>query len=336
MEKLNTRKADGEDRGEQAEKVLKFLDRIDAFAYAKSLLNEQGEAEKPNFKEFEDFLIRLNGIARNISIHKRTVDGAEVQLSGFVETVELPRSEDKEGLLRYAYEKGKTMETGDLKYLLPSVINAVHLFADGNGRTSRIIHLLLREYATKEEFDSELRKALNEYGRFDSYDINPGFIGHELMQEVLKKHGWIFNKEHPYGTHEYIKGGIASVEIRGPNKEIIPNELAGKLFDLSADNGYYVVTAVYMELGEEIQNFMSEYGNDKELRISPKKMLKILHPEQWQKILGIFYELKKEQVETLVDVFVNPERCLVSEGDGVTLRDMFIREIQKNKEQNAQ
>lgn len=334
MEKFKTLKTEEELRNDQAEKVVGFLDKIKAFAYVKSILNGREEVEKPDFKKFEDFLVRLNGIARNIPIHERAIDGDKVHLGGFVESIEVPHANDKESLLQYAYEKSRTIDTDDLKYLLPSVINAVHLFADGNGRTSRIVHLLLTDYPSKEEFDAELRNALGEFGRFDSFDINPGLIGYEIQQEVLKNHGWIYSEENPQGTLGPIKTGMASIEIRGLDKENPSYEVARKLLDLASDNGRYVLTAIYMETGGEIQNLMSEYGEEKTLLVSPKKMLEILSHEQWERMLDNFYQLKKEQVETLVDVFVDPEQYQVSD-DGETLRDLFIKEIKEQKERNA-
>lgn len=325
-------KTEKESRTEQAEKVVRFLDRINAFEYVKKILKDEEGVERPDFEQFKDFLTRINGIARDIPIRERRIDGDGVQLSGFVEDVVVPRHEDRENLLQYACEQSRLIDKDNLKYLLPAAINAVHLFADGNGRTSRAIHLLLRDYSSKEEFEGELKKALGEDGRFDSFDINPGLIGHNLQQEVLKNHGWIYNEEYPHGALGPIKAGIASVEVRVLEKEHPSYEAARELFKLAADNGRQVLTAIYMEIGDEVSNLMSEYGDEKTLLLSPKKTLQSLSPEQWQKITDNFYQLKKEQVETLVNIFTYPEEYPSSDNGGETLRDVFIREIQEQKD----
>ena len=61
-------------------------------------------------------------------------------------------------------------------------------------------------------------------------------------------------------------------------------------------------------------------------------MLEALSPEQWQRMLDNFYQLKKEQVETLVDIFTYPEKYPVSDDDQETLRDLFISKIKEHKE----
>lgn len=334
QEKLNNQErgsemTEEEIRANQAEKIVEFLDRINAFEYVKYLLDPKEGEIIPDFKQFEDFLIRLNGIARDIPIRERTTDGDKVYLSGFVQDIEVPRHEDKMDLLQYAYKKSQNIGKEDLKYLLPSVINAVHLFADGNGRTSRIIHLLLRNYQNKEEFESELQKALGKFGRSDSFDVNPGVISFELEQEVLKNHGWVYDEESPQGTLGPIKTGILSTETQELDKENPLYRSAHKVLDLYPGNGHCILTAIYMELGKKIQDVISEYGEKKVQIISPKKMLETLTAEQWEKIFNNFYTLKKEQVEILVDIFVYPEKYPTVSGGKENLRDLFVKKIQK-------
>ncbi|MFA7252660.1 MAG: hypothetical protein WC027_02280 [Candidatus Paceibacterota bacterium] len=326
-------KTEEEIRAEQAQKVVKFLDKIRAYEYVKKLLNNKVDTETLNFNDFEDFLIRLNGITRDIPMDERTVDGEKVYLSGFIEDIQVPRHEDKEGILQYAYEQAPNINKEDLKYFLPAVINAVHLFSDGNGRTSRIVHLLLRDYHTKEEFESELQKALGKFGRSRSFDINPGLINYELHEEVLKKHGWVYSEENPQGVLGPIKFGIASAENRELEKENPAYESAQKLLSLYSNNSQYILTAIFMEFGDEVKSLMSEFGEERIPRISPKKMFQILSIKQWESILDNFYRLKKEQAETLIDIFVEPEKYRVNDNNkGELLRDLFIRKIETKKE----
>ena len=94
-------------------------------------------------------------------------------MKGFVETVQVPKHEDKEELLKYAYDSLDDVGKEDIKYLIPAVINALHLFNDGNGRSSRILYQLLETYGSNEEFKNKLKISLGEYGRYDSPDISP-------------------------------------------------------------------------------------------------------------------------------------------------------------------
>ena len=148
---------ESESREDNSKKLVDFLRRIDAPAFFQNVLS--GKEKIPSFDELKDYLVRINGIARKIPVSARRADGENVQLGG-LGTVNLPRSEDKGPLLKYAYDALPKINPNDAKYMLPAVVNAVHLFADGNGRTSRALHVLLREFPSEEDQLLELRKAL--------------------------------------------------------------------------------------------------------------------------------------------------------------------------------
>jgi len=324
-------------RTEQTEKVIEFLDRTNAFEYFKKLLSGI-DSEKPDFEEFKDFIVRINGILRDIPIAERITDGKDVHLSGLWENVEVLRHEDKEEVLKYAFEKASTVEKEDLKYLLPAIINATHLFVDGNGRTSRTMHLLLRDFSSKEEFEAEMRKALTEDGRYDSNDINPGLVRLDLMHEVLKKHGWQFDVQHPNGRLNVLGDtvwGLATIELEDLDKTHPSYNNAKKLSKYCFGNAGYVLTAINETLGDEgVENVVSEWGHEKVKRISLKKMLETLSPEQWTKMLDDYDRLLKEQTEALVDMFSEPDEFKVSNGGGETLRDYFIKKIEAVRKEN--
>ena len=176
---------DASKRPERAENLIIFLGKINAFEFFQNL-NEH--KEKIDFETFKSFLIRLNGIARDIPIKQRKFDGKNVEVSGgfLGETILPPREEDKEEILEFAFDSAKDLSREDDAYMIPAVVNALHMFNDGNGRTSRIIHLLL-SCKDKEEFNIKLAKALSADGRFDSPDINPGLIEDEIEKHILQR-----------------------------------------------------------------------------------------------------------------------------------------------------
>src|SRR3989344_604156 len=280
-------KSEAEFRAEQAQKVIKFLKRAHVYDYVKDI--SSGEEKMPDFKEFKDFLVRLNGIAREIPISERKPDGENVRLSGFIGGALVPKHSDKEELLKYAYESIPNIKKEDVKYLLPAMVNAVHLFADGNGRTSRILHQLLTEYPSEKEFLNETEGALGEHGRYDSLDINPGLIGTEIELETLKNHGWAFTE--PFvGQLDKNNFEFAGAELRQMDKDV-PKE-AKEVFRLYENGRGYALTAIHMLLGDERVKklFTDKYkkANPQNL-ISPFKMMKILTEDDWQKIHDNFF-----------------------------------------------
>ncbi len=193
MENLERPKDSKEFREQQAERMITFLDRIHAYEYTQELLSKihvgDNEGEKFSFEDFRNFLIRINGIARDIPIKKRKPDGYGVLLSGFVGEVLVPKHEDKENLLEYAYSKiGYLKNSGDEAYMLPAVINAVHFFADGNGRTGRIFHVLLTEFNSPDDLKKALHSVVGLYGS-ETVDVNPHFVQVDLQKIVTLRHG---------------------------------------------------------------------------------------------------------------------------------------------------
>lgn len=176
-------------RKEMRERLIRFFDKTDMFEKFQDLLRSESLEDKIAFDEFKNFLIRINGILRDINIKDREFDGKDIILHGFNEDYEVPDDKDKESLLLKTYEAiFNIKDKNDLQYLIPVAINAIHLFADGNGRTSRVMHLLLKNLCTKEEFYFELDKALGINGRFDSVDINPLIVYEDIEYiNALKK-----------------------------------------------------------------------------------------------------------------------------------------------------
>ncbi|OGG93361.1 hypothetical protein A2609_01570 [Candidatus Kaiserbacteria bacterium RIFOXYD1_FULL_47_14] len=309
-------------RTRRAERVVKFLEKIGALEYAKNILSNETNGEAPTFEEFKEFLKRINGIARDIPIYERRFDGEKVYIDYPLGDEEMPRHEDKEDILAYAYEARTHIDPEDIKYMLPAVINAVHLFSDGNGRTSRIMHLLLKDGSSKED----IKLALGKYGRWNSFDINPGIISFEIERIVLGKHGWVFKDSKPNGRLGVIETGASHYEAGHLDQNHPSYKEAEKLFCLYGKDSQYVLTAIHMSLGDgSVRDISSNYSGIN--RVSPQKMLATLQPEQWQKIIDNFYQLKKEHVETLVDIFVEPDKFIYDEKSGETLKDMFEREI---------
>lgn len=336
-----------ENRDEQAEKLLELLDRSGAYEFCRDLLQADKLHGSMSFEEFESVLQRINGIARDIPIHERRFDGENVYLAGFVDETQTVRHADKEPLLKEAYESAEHVSREDLQYMIPAVINAVHLFNDGNGRTSRIVNLLLHGFETKEEFMAAARTALDDYGRFESRDINPGLVSLEIDYLLLKKYGWEFDEERR-GTK--VTGGtryFASLEfdqIRNQMKEHPSAHFALEFRKLYSSDAHVGVTALMQSFGkprlDELMKNYSYSGTHEEL-LSPLKMLEVLIPEEWTTLLDNFYALKKEKVHMLIDSFIHPEDYKVKpfhlDGDEeITLREQFIKRIEAEYEKNKE
>ena len=318
MSELPPKVDENELREKQAEKIVDFLNRIGAYEYVQQLRLEP--EKRPSFEEFRDFLIRINGILRDIPIVDRKTDGTTVQLVGFDQAL-MPKHEDKEKILEESYDALDKINPADDAYLIPAVINAVHLFSDGNGRTSRVVHTLLSA-KSKEEFERDLPTSVSLDARFEVQNINPGLISVDVDKVVLMKHGIKYQEGDSFLP--IFPEGFALLFATAEN---VTNIKAKQfMYFCSIDQPYCFVAA---------RDFLEENGlTDKVLlkmpegvAFSPAKMEKELKDSDWDEIIERYYKLKKEHIEVIINSFIEPHSFKNLDGT-MDLKDFFKKEIE--------
>ncbi|MFA6995417.1 MAG: Fic family protein [Patescibacteria group bacterium] len=329
-------KTEAAKRPERAEKIIEFLNKIDAFEFFKNL---DSNREEIDFEKFKSFLVRLNGIARDIPIKQRKFDGKNVEISGGLlnETILPPKEEDKEEILEFAFDRAKDLSREDNSYMIPAVINELHMFNDGNGRTSRIIHLLLNS-RDKESFSENLRKTLGEDGRFDSPDINPSLIEDQIEKHILQtNYNWEFGVDEETGQHysaHYKVRPMATAEygeIDKSKKNLLDN--LKKYEKVRSADTRYILTATAEAIDDEkYDSILTTNGANKKM-LSPIKM-ESLTQREWNRIFNYYYEYKKEQAKNLVEIFCDPDTYRNPENEQETIKDLFIRRIKEEYETN--
>ncbi len=327
MEKIllneNSEKTEEKARAETSEKVVSFLDKTKAYEKIADLLD--GREDKISFDEFKDLLVRLNGIIRDIPISQRSFDGSQVHVEGWVDTYKPPRHEDKESLLEKAYDSVEEVETGDEKYLIPAVINAVHLFLDGNGRTARLLYQLLERHKSKEEFLAVVEKAMQKDGRYETFNINPGLIASQIEDILYQRHGW--NAEHTR-IGEFRAGFITMEMEKIPRDHPSYDTLKTLVRESKADATLMITALNEVVTKEQAKKILAKDG-----RISLIKMSESLSKKELEDVIEKFWEIKKEYVDILVDIFVHPDeyKALDNEKE-IRVKDLFIDKIKAEAE----
>jgi hypothetical protein len=287
MEKIplqeNTEKTEETARAETAEKVVSFLEKTKAYEKLADLLD--GQEDKISFEEFKDLLVRLNGIIRGIPISERSFDGAQVHVEGWMDTYKPPRHEDKESLLKRAYGSVGEVEDGDEKYLISAVINAVHLFLDGNGRTARLLYQLLEKHKSKEEFLTVVEKAMKKDGRYDTFNINPGLIASQIEDILYDRHGW--NPEH--SRIGEFRAGFITMEMEKIARDHPSYDVLKTLVRESKADATLMITA----LNEVVSKEQAKKMLAKDGRISLIKMSELLSKEELEDVIEKFWDIKK-------------------------------------------
>ncbi len=318
-----------EDRGLQAEKIISFLRRIGAYDFFKKIKQDNELTEEISFEEYQKFLLRINGIARNILPARRKFDGEGVILEGFSGEAVVPRQEDKEILLAKSFNaRTKLQYPDDDAYMLPAILTAVHPFLDGNGRTSRVLHSLLTQYPSEEDFELALRSTLGEDGRFDSPDINPSYLNKDIIEILWAKSGLPAEK-------------LPNNLTRLRTGEQVTSEKSRKFSRIFDVDGRYCFIAMYSYLNsieklDVVLKTKSDFPNlkiDDYKAISLNKMEEIFTNDDWDNLLNEYYKIKKLSIEVLIEIFIEPDKYLIP-GTNSTLRDKFINAVNENLARN--
>ncbi|MEK7509109.1 MAG: hypothetical protein AAB605_00165 [Patescibacteria group bacterium] len=319
-------------RAEHAKVVTKFLTDRGVYDFVQILKNDPELLSKITVKQFKLFLDRINGMIQNLPIGERDSYGITVHLQGMTGTQLVPSITDKPLLLELAFKSlPRLKRQEDAMYLLPLMVNALHFYGDGNGRTSRTLHLLLRSHVSRDAFADELKQALGDAGRFDSWNIDPSIINVDIEKIILMRHGIRFkegngwNPEMPEGF-----AGLFTAEA--------PATLHGQRFNelRKADTAYcFIAARTVLESMDMFGECLTTIDAGKFLSIP---MMEIKFGEgggAWRAVLHEYNKLKMEHVQVMIDMFVRPDAYYTRDGNE-SLRDHFIREVEQRRETELQ
>lgn len=318
------------------ENVYRFLSRA---GFLDTLADDQSFQEWMGHLSFEDFeanLTRLNGLMRQIRVKDRRMDGQNVQISNeLMGTSYLPpKAEDKEELLRKSFEGAKNMPLKDAGLLLYLSLQAIHPFADGNGRTGRLLYLLMEEKSAAQPAD---KKEILDFLEHDG-DSGPGreaftnkvrppeeiyrAIEYVLARDVLgEKITEKFNR---------IYSGLQLGTIEDFTNAKLPDDVKERLKYFMSEGGggafsfRNIVLTKYLQDRGLMQKYATEDVERKLLRFDGQKILEDMTEPDAQAIITEDLELKKRFVEKLIDVITNSEVYKFT--DGRTVKDHFYRQ----------
>ncbi|TAN32945.1 hypothetical protein EPN28_03005 [Patescibacteria group bacterium] len=351
-----TRVGSGEDverdkRAEVLTRFLKFAREIAPFKGKKLEEIFANEEQKREFIKnldidgFIDLLSGVNGILRDRKKTDWSMDGKTVKLSSVLlgDAYVPPEQEDKPELLEKSLEGAQEMvelkrDIKDIALLLASCINAIHPFADGNGRTSRVIYLLTANDLNEDTID-KLKEALSQYGR-EKIDPNPGFVQYELDKLVDGEVGLDDLTRNPEGvsymfaSDEYIKGGSRS---RIKNNQISEEDkiLFHNFFYDHGKRRYFFLALLkfVLDKGLDVRKYIKKFG--KRTNINADEVIEDIDQNGMDQIKQNYRNLKKRYVEILIDCMVHPEKeqYKVEHGGKVmSLKDYFQLKIQEEIE----
>ena len=347
-----------EKRADATWRFLSLVRNIEAFhgrRFEEIFSNEENKREfienlKP--EEFMELLNGINGILRHKERQDWAMDGHSVELraSMLPEGYTPPRQEDKPELLRQTLSAAQEMDRNndsleDIGLMAAVALNAIHPYLDGNGRTGRMMHLLLSSNLSGET-RQQLKEVLSETGR-EKININPGWLKNDLdnlIADDLGIHDSAKNKDNVVGLSEYVMSGEQAVVISGKDRlDNFKNEVKKKtekrfleLLDRDEEYFFYAVYKFISSRPEKDKHIMKFTGRS---RIMIYELIKDLGQDDLDQIINGYYDIKKQYVEKMIDCLAHPDKAEYQKKDKgkvVSLKEILKGNIREQSEKNAE
>jgi hypothetical protein len=312
----------------------------EAFDYVKSFCHEMGdeflniESLSPN--EFINLLNSINGILRHKKGGDCQMDGEDVAaggcsfLGGTPEYIP-PFIEDKVFILGNALAAAKRMNVKktppqDVALMMSSVINAVHAYGDANGRTSRMLYLVLLNEPLSVSIIS-LDDYLVKHGN-ETFDPNPKFLQgyiELLLEQQIGVHDKLINRD----NITYVADSFNLPRPTDPRFEIAADwcddvtekdkQLVEFIFQHNKNFFFLALFSLYKSKGRP-QNWLGHGANSS--FFNPEVIFSKLDGTDIKELLDIYRGLKREYVNTIIDIFEYPDndRYTITSPDGNKFR----------------
>jgi len=276
-------------------------------------------------EQYGNLLNGVNGLLRGKSKESWAFDGGNVNISAEHDTFPsafFMHPDDKSNLINQSLQTAKTMTTegrdmSDVAYLLAAILVETHPYADGNGRTGRVIYDLMAN-----GYDPDrLKILLSEEGRgvgdvlVTKRDFNQIFFSQMNT-------GGLFNilpsdEGHGFGKIAFPKN------VSESTKETIVERVRGdtEIFKLA------VVSVLESHPEMPRDNYVKETNSGNKVLVF-ERLVKDLSSEIAEELVSKYWEFKKSYTETIIDVFAHPDKPEYqvnnqSEGQSVSLLDKW-------------
>jgi len=284
--------------------------------------------------DFVSFLNSINGIIRNKDKKEWQIDGAGIALrlgEGLPEYTP-PHIEDRRKLFGEVLQAAKEMlkdgrSIEDIAILFSSSVNAIHAYADANGRTSRALFLLLT-HGMNEKAKVMIKEALSENGR-ELLDVNPEKIEPELIEILIKD----INFNRPIGLWE-SENNRKDIAIN----QSVSDDLKTELLELLSDKTFSSI-ALQQFLKEEtglddcLKHYPEREGwGGKKLRemynVKVDDLFRVIDEVQARKILSLYRKIKAKMIRLLIDAIAHPDRDDYTTSYGASVFEKFKDKIE--------
>lgn len=338
-------------RESRSEHAVSLLSKLNADSVFDSPEHKEEFLKELTYDEIKRIGLLVNDVTRGKKSSK-DFDGGNVLVQGnmtadtsWVEYLP-PREADKNELLSLILTESRNLSPEDAGLLLGLGINAVHPFADGNGRSSRLMYTLLAEgYDGSPESKERIQNILSEEGR-KYVDLNPDRIMH-IAAYFLERKAGIEHGNPKSVTESWTDAGAQIGNLTAeslPVADEVSLETREKLIQIIENRKLRTVTFYkFLEeqdmLREPFINYRESEGRyerykkpDKWTTIQIDEVLSVLDSDMIDKLIETSGNVRRDSVIMMTAFISRPDTYKINKD--TTVKDYFVSEVEKYKENN--
>lgn len=334
---------------EKFERVIKFLKKIGYFELIKDERKYNEFLQKLDYDQFKRLIFSFNALLRNIRVHEKGESNVTVRV-GDIRGV---RPGIRDELLHNLFDSIKKIDNNhDRAMLMYYQLLRMHIFSDGNGRTSRFLYELLNcqdDFNSVKKYfihTSDSQNSTTSYNKFnESFDAVNNFMNEHYVSDKLSDSNIYIINKYVNELPDCMKNKV--VTALKLDDELSKNSNPGKVYSLISNYLSEEEKKVFLDyLGDTGLGMFTMPGtmltivnlkkgnidyiinSDKErFSTSSAFVFNIYDPNtfyNWNRddfllAIKIADEAKKYNINLLNDIFVNK-----NEYYGLSMKDIFL------------
>lgn len=344
-----------ENDSNEYDNIYRFLSHTGFLEIAKDDSSFSNWVNQQNFEDFNNNLIRLNGIILDTPIQQRSFATTPMKIAaghGTEAFYHAPNLDDRQDLLNETFEATKNLPRKDAGLLLYVTLQAIHPFRDGNGRTGRLLFLLLAskedqeinaekirdviEHDTESKTGESRKRFEKKIRKFEDIAtiVNSFFCKTILGDEFRNKYGKLFSGLQGGSIPtDIINSETVSPDLKKQLEEIL-GEITGDQFSFRdiilvkfLINHGLLNKYQYQEGQRKLRPTEILFKEDSEkgiYKFDGENLLHDLTNSNGRELLQLHREIKREFVKMLIKIIIYPDNYKLT--PDISVRDYLLME----------
>jgi hypothetical protein len=249
-----------------------------------------------------------------------------------------PRVKDKQGIFEYAVDQAKSTNLHDAGMILGLAINGLHLFTDGNGRTSRIIYTLFANGYNASPEDQEVMAGLMSGEARGDLDVSfSDSIEYTAEKAIVRQQYGVdfssFDTPKRFLSDNVPFVGEWKPQLIESSGDLVPvtrNEICDLLNEretIQRAAGVFAARHPEVMTEDVLLRFTPDKSRNPHTAIALDTLMPRLTQLHYQELADIAYDIKREALKYVITSIAHPETATLKSDQGpMSFRDFFVED----------